>query len=277
MTDVSLSAASKHNEVAWSAAGEPPPAFLSRAERATPHESQERDFRVGHVLSRSFSILRRYLLPLLLLYGVASLLLNVPVTFTTDDSPAADVFIACTVSIVLWIAFNVFAGAAAVDGAIDDMRGRRPDAAKSVRVASQRLLPVLGVTVAVVVLAILGFAVLVFPAAIVISACFVAVPVCVVEGLGPIQSMRRSVELTRGHRWRIFALWFAIMLIEAFVQSELDQAARPFGNFALILAPQVAWDALVGAFAVVLTAVTYRDLRVAKEGVDDNQVATVFD
>jgi len=214
---------------------------------------------------------------LLLLYGIASLLLNVPVTFTTDDSPAADVFIACAVSLVLWIAFNVFAGAAAVDGAIDDMCGRRADAAKSVRVALQRLLPVLGVTAAVLVLAILGFAVMVFPAAIVISACFVAVPACVVEGLGPIQSMRRSAELTRGYRWRIFALWFAIMLIEAIVQSELDQAARPFGNFASILAPQVAWDALVGAFAVVLTAVTYRELRVAKEGADDNQVATVFD
>ena len=34
---------------------------------------------------------------------------------------------------------------------------------------------------------------------------------------------------------------------------------------------------VMGAFAVILTAVTYRDLRVAKEGVDTDQIATVFD
>jgi hypothetical protein len=103
------------------------------------------------------------------------------------------------------------------------------------------------------------------------------VPACVVEGLGPVQSMRRSAELTQGHRWRIFALWFAILVAEIFVQMGLDQVMRPFGYFALVLAPQVLWDILVSAFAAVATAVTYRDLRVAKEGVDTDQVATVFD
>ena len=58
---------------------------------------------------------------------------------------------------------------------------------------------------------------------------------------------------------------------------ELDQTIRPFGYFALVLAPQVLWDMVVGAFAAVATAVIYRDLRVAKEGVDTDQVATVFD
>jgi hypothetical protein len=67
------------------------------------------------------------------------------------------------------------------------------------------------------------------------------------------------------------------LLVEGTVQAELDQVTRPFGHFALVLAPQVAWDVVVGAFAVVLTAVTYRDLRIAKEGIDAGQVATVFD
>ncbi len=126
-------------------------------------------------------------------------------------------------------------------------------------------------------LAVLWFALLIVPAAMVISRLFVVVPACVVEGLGPSQSMRRSSELTSGYRWRIFALWFAILIAEIFVQMELDQAIRPFGYFSLVLASQVLWDMVVGAFAAVATAVTYRDLRVAKEGVDPDQVAPVFD
>jgi hypothetical protein len=252
------------------------PTFLS-PNRSAAAPMVQQDFRLGHVLTRTVSIMRRHALPLFILYGIASVLLNAPVTFTNIDSPDVDVVIACGISLVLCTLFNVFAGAAVVDAAIDDMRGRPVDMQKAMRVALRRFFPILGVTAAVVGLAALGFAVVIVPAAMVISACFVVVPVCVVEGLGPVQSMWRSAELTKGYRWRIFAVWFAILLVEGTVQAELDQVTRPFGYFALVLAPQVAWDVVVGAFAVVLTAVTYRDLRIAKEGVDADQVATVFD
>ncbi len=216
-------------------------------------------------------------LPFLLLYGPASLLLNLPVTFTNDDSPAAAVFAAMVISQGLYIVFNVFAGAAVVNIVVDDMRGRPADLRKALRVGLRWFFPALGATLAMVGLAVLWFALLIVPAAVVISRLFVVVPACVVEGLGPSQSMRRSSELTSGYRWRIFALWFAILIAEIFVQMELDQAIRPFGYFSLVLASQVLWDMVVGAFAAVATAVTYRDLRVATEGVDPDQVAPVFD
>jgi hypothetical protein len=253
------------------------PAFLSGLERGTEREAQVRDFRLSRVLTRTFSIMRRHPLPFLLLYVVASLLLNVPVTFTNDDSPAAAVFASMVIAQALYIVFNVFAGAAVVDIVIDDLRGRPVNIRKALRVALRWFLPALGATAAVVGLAILGFALLIVPAAIVVSRFFVVVPACVVEGLGPVQSMRRSAELTQGYRWQIFALWFAILITEIFVQMELDQAMRPFGSFALVLTPQVLWDVLVSAFAAVATAVTYRELRIAKEGVETDQVATVFD
>jgi hypothetical protein len=177
----------------------------------------------------------------------------------------------------LYIVFNVFAGAAVVDIVIDDTRGRPVDLRKALRVGLRWFLPALGATVAMVGLAVLGFVLLIIPAAMIISRYFVVVPACVVEGLGPVQSMRRSTELTMGYRWRIFALWFAILITEIIVQMELDQAIRPSGYFSLVLASQVLWDMAVGAFAAVATAVTYRDLRIAKEGIETDQVATVFD
>jgi hypothetical protein len=276
MTDTSMLAGHTGSDAAQpTEGGKKLPPFLS----ASGHAEQvvERDFRLGHVLAQTLSILRRHAAPLLLLYVIAGLLLNVPVTFTNDDSPAADVALAMGISQALYIVFNVFAGAAVVDVVIDDMRGRPADMSKALRVALRRFFPALGATIAVLGLAILGFALIIVPAAIVVSMYFVVVPACVVEGLGPVQSMRRSAELTKGSRWRIFALWFGILIAEIIVQMELDQAIRPFGYFALVLAPQVLWDMVVGAFAAVATAVAYRDLRGAKEGVDIDQVATVFD
>jgi hypothetical protein len=234
------------------------------------------DFRVGHVFAQTFSILRRHLLPFLLLYGVASLILNVPVTFTNQDSAIAEITVACGIALALYIVLNVLAGAAVVYAAIDDMRGRPVDMSKAWRAALRRFFPVLGVTAAVVVLAILGFA-LIVPAAMVITVLFVAVPVCLAEGLGPVHSMRRSAQLTKGFRWAIFGLWFTTLMTGLIMQSVLDGLTEPLGGTALSLAVQVAWDTVFGAFVAILTAVTYRDLRVAKEGIDTDQIATVFD
>lgn len=275
MTGTSTLAGHTGSDAPQPAEGGKLPPFLSAGGHAG--QAVERDFRLGHVLAQALSILRRHAAPFLLLYVIAALLINVPVTFTNDDLPAADVVLAMGISQALYVVFNVFAGAAVVDVVIDDMRGRPVDMTKALRVALRRFFPALGATIAVVGLAILGFALIIVPAAIVVSMFFVVVPACVVEGLGPVQSMRRSAELTKGSRWRIFALWFAIVMAEIIVQMELDQAIRPFGYFALVLAPQVLWDMVVGAFAAVATAVVYRDLRVAKEGVDADQVATVFD
>jgi hypothetical protein len=275
MTDTSALAGHTGSDASPKVEDEKLPSFLS----ADGHRGHavHRDFRLSHVLAQTFLILRRHPLQLFLLFGVASLLLNVPVTFTNGDSPETAVAVAMVVAQALFVVFNVFAGAAVADVVIDDMRGRPADISKALRVALRRFFPALGVTMAVVGLAILSFALFVVPAAIVVSRLFVVVPACVVEGLGPRQSMRRSAELTEGHRWPIFALWFTILVAEIFVQMGLDQAMRPFGSFALVLAPQVLWDILVSAFAAVATAVTYRDLRVAKEGVDPDQVAAVFD
>jgi hypothetical protein len=275
MTDTSILAGQTDPDVSSLAEGETLPSFLSADDPARP--AIDRDFRLGHALSQTFSILRRHPLVFFLLFGVASLLLNVPLAFTNDDSPTVNVVIAMVVAQALYVLFVVFASAAVVDVALDEMRGRPVDISKALRVGLRRYFPALGATIGMLVLAILGLALLIVPAAIVVSMFFVVIPACVAEGLGPVQSMRRSAELTKGYRWRIFALWFAILVAEVVVQMQLDQTTRPFGYFSLVLGSQVIWDMLVIAFSAVVTAVIFRDLRIAKEGVDTDQVTTVFD
>jgi len=275
MTDTSISVGHASSEAPWPAEREELPSFLSSDHPAA--QASDRDFCLGHVFAQSFSILGRHWLPFFLLFVIASLLLNIPVTFTEEDSPFTDVAIAMGVAQVLYAAFGAFAGAAVADAAINDMRGRPVDMSAALRAALRRYFPALGATAIVTVLAFVGLPFMLFPAAIVISVYFVVLPACVVEGLGPLQSLRRSAELTRGYRWRIFGFWFAIMMIEVIGQAQLDQATRPLGNNVLILAPQIAWDMVAGAFLAVASVVTYRDLRIAKEGIEPDQTATVFD
>jgi uncharacterized membrane protein len=104
----------------------------------------------------------------------------------------------------------------------------------------------------------------------------VAGPVCVVERLGPMKSLGRSRELTKGHRWKIFGLTLLLLLCTL----PLVIASGAAGYFltpVLRAAIGLIWNAIWLAFFWITYVVTYRDLRVAKEGIDTDQVATVFE
>ena len=118
---------------------------------------------------------------------------------------------------------------------------------------------------------------LVIPAFIVATMLLVAMPACVVERLGPGKSMSRSSQLTKGHRWKIFGLWLLVMFVSGILQSVLIGLAGVIGGPILALIVFLAWSAIFGAFYAIMVVVIYHDLRVAKEGVDTDQIAAVFD
>jgi Membrane domain of glycerophosphoryl diester phosphodiesterase len=103
-----------------------------------------------------------------------------------------------------------------------------------------------------------------------------ALPACVVEGLGVVDSLGRSARLTKSHRWEIFGIIVlvcaplpAVTAILGAAMSLLGPAFQHLGQFIL----GVAW---ITGFNSVLTVV-YHDLRVANEGIDSGQIAAVFD
>ena len=106
---------------------------------------------------------------------------------------------------------------------------------------------------------------------------FVATPACVVEQLGPSDSMRRSAELTSGYRWKIFGLMLVLLVISAVVTPLIDLTLEDMGGGAVPLIAGLIWNGVWGAFYAIAAVVTYHDLRVAKEGVDIAQIAAVFD
>jgi hypothetical protein len=178
--------------------------------------------------------------------------------------------------------------AIAVYGAFQIMRGERFDLLESVRIGLRRFFPVIGLAVTVTVLWVLALIPLVVPGIILLIMWFVVMPACVVEQLGPIRSMGRSRELTKSYRWRVFGLNLLI-LIPALLFSAVIGAAvfyvanigNPAANpaFASMVGhiANLIWSAIWSGFAMVVVVVSYHDLRVAKEGIDTDQIAKVFD
>jgi hypothetical protein len=139
--------------------------------------------------------------------------------------------------------------------------------------------------IAVGFLAMLGSFLLLFPGLMLLVRYYVAAPVCVIEQIGPFAGMRRSAELTSGYRWPIFGLLMLYILITLVFGAAFGAVAFalgvpfgvPGGIGVTILIAQDILNAFVIAFGFVLAAVIYRDLRIAKEGIDTGRVAAVFD
>jgi uncharacterized membrane protein len=148
---------------------------------------------------------------------------------------------------------------------------------ESLRIGFGRILPVLGTAILVGLLTMLGGIALVIPAFIVMTMLFVAIPACVVERLGPGKSIGRSAALTKGYRWRVFGLWISFMIVLGIVQSVSVGIGASIGGAFVAQLVLLLWNAVYIAFSATLAVVTYRDLRVAKEGVDTDQIAAVFD
>src|SRR5262249_15573967 len=132
----------------------------------------------------------------------------------------------------------------------------------------------LGTALGVAILAGLGIAVglmlLVVPGLILAVMWAVAIPVAVVERLGVIESLTRSVALTRERRWRVFGAVLIAGIIMIVVSLVVGAVMGFVGLAGTIVFSIVTWalTAVVQAFSACLYATLYFYLRREKEGVD---------
>jgi hypothetical protein len=237
----------------------------------------ERDFRVGNVFTRTISVLSRNFLPFLVVTTAASL-----PDVLLSDAPrlAARVGVAATalplLGQLLAFALGAFGQAIVAHAVFQDMRGRPVSIAESVRFGISRFLPLIGLSLSVIVLTFAGFVLLIVPGFIVMAMLAVATPVCVVEQLGPFRSMERSARLTKGHRWAVFGATAVLQGLTAMSSSLMDSVmsavAGPAAGFAGNLIGSGATSTVIAGFTFVM----YHDLRVVRDGVDTDQIASVF-
>ena len=262
----------------------------------TPANITGPEFRIGYVLSQAFSILFRNIVP----FGLLAILITCPQLILTlaagTPDPTAgpampfDFGFAAVVGIILQILLPYLLTAALVYGTVQHLRGQRVHFGECLGRGLSLLIPVLGVVILSTLAIGLGFVLLVIPGLIVMTMLWVAIPVAVIERPGVVASLKRSRELTGGHRWKVFGilliLWLLAVVIGAIVAlpfgvglftGNLDMYNEPSGLLTAAAIVDYAISALFTAAYAVAVAVGYYALRSSKEGVDIEQIAAVFD
>lgn len=111
----------------------------------------------------------------------------------------------------------------------------------------------------------------------------VSVPVMVLEDSDPFRALNRSIELTVGSRWQTFGLFIVAFLI-SLALSLAVYSFNPSEMMADLIVPSlptlIALILVDGLTAIVFgcgIASIYSELRFVKEGVNNYQVASVFE
>jgi glycerophosphoryl diester phosphodiesterase family protein len=234
------------------------------------------EFRIGDVLSKTATLLSRNFLTFFVVAIVASLprLLWAGVDAETAANFPWGRFFG---GLGFFLILNTLAQAIILYGAFQAMRGRPVNLGECLSVGLSRFFPIVGLVICAYLAIWVGLILLIVPGIILGIMWYVATPVCVVEQKGPLASLGRSSELTKGHRWKIFGMVVLLIIVAGIVGAIIVALLKLTGSWVLMTLGTLVWNGAWGAFYAIFGVVTYHDLRVAKEGVDTEQIASVFD
>lgn len=131
---------------------------------------------------------------------------------------------------------------------------------------------------------VLGFAaiLLIIPGLMAATAFYVTVPVCVNERLGAPESLSRSLELTRGQRWRILGLYVVLLLIGLALTTMAGLVSMMAGfsfvetHASVVIVPRLLLTGVSTVFGAACVGSAYVELRTLREGARSRSVAEVF-
>jgi hypothetical protein len=241
-------------------------------------------FRVANVFSKAFAVYSRRFVPFFILTVIASIpnyiaLLAIRIPTTPAEIASSDLAAMTFARVALTlinVATSTLAGGAVIYGVIQDLRGRTFSIGDSIGIALRRVLPLLGIGISLAIIIGLGVLLLIVPGLIFACMYFVSSPVCVAERTGVFASMSRSRLLTKGHRWQVLGIFLLMLIVIIALSSIAGLAFTPTGATG-VMAARLVVGAVVGSFNGVLVSVLYYELRAAKEGVDIDKIASVFD
>lgn len=173
--------------------------------------------------------------------------------------------------------------------AVSGMNGRKVTLGQMVSTGFGFILPLFGLGILMGLALVLGFALLLVPGIIMAVAWIAAAPAIVIERKGITESFGRSADLTRNHRWAIFALcliysvvYMAITFVVMALTGGLTAAVGATSDLAslgavtnILISPLVS--AALTLIGITGVAAIYFELRSSKEGVGARELAAVFE
>ncbi|MEE9393671.1 MAG: hypothetical protein V3W41_14305 [Planctomycetota bacterium] len=255
-------------------------------------------FDIGNVLSKSFSCFARHWTRFVLLVAIVMLPVLIANLFLisslqeieqmqeldpNDQQAAKEAMmfllsfmgIMCGV-IFLNICLQSLATASLVYGTFKDMRGQPVIIRECLGIALKRLPMLILLSFVVGIVVAFGALFCCVPGIIAWVFFYLVIPAAVVENSG-LGSFGRSIELVKGSFWPILAIGLIFVIGIGMIGSGVTSQI-----FALIddrLGVIIGW--LTGIFATTIIgisqAVSYHDIRAAKEGLVDEDIAAIFD
>lgn len=271
-------------------------------------------FDIGRVIGRASFLITRNIMPFSILSLIFAglpyllMLLVIPSVMVTAGPGSPTTIVALLAVVFVYFIAALVLQAALTRASVDDLSGKPVEVAVAVQSGVSVLLPLLGLGLVFVGVALVG--VLIFAAATAVGAMtltfwpvatvtiglivvgifvllrwLVSGPVLVVERLGVFASLRRSSLLTENHRWAILAVLliyglvlFAVQMIIGFVVPGADATASgvapEFSPVALVVL--VALQVVNSVIGTVLIASIYFELRQLKDGIGAAELAEVF-
>jgi hypothetical protein len=240
---------------------------------------QPLEFRLGDVIVRSWTILSRHFLAFL---GLVAVLEAIPLIGLPKLSPvlarpggALGNLLVSMASTIVAVIFSALSQAVVVYATFQDLRGRDVDPMESFSRGLARVLPAIATSILEGLAIVIGLVLFVAPGLVALAAFSVSLPICVVERAGPLRSLSRSADLTRGYWWPILGVAVSILIVSA-VAGLAIRAALPVSGLPVTIATW-AWNVFVTAYSSVYAANLYHDLRAVKEGIGIQEIASVFD
>jgi hypothetical protein len=227
--------------------------------------------RVGDVLNRSLGLFGASWIPFVALSLIAFAPEFLLRWLITEPRSAG------VVGGVVRLVCTSLADATIIYGVVQMLRGRGFTIADSLNAGLARISAVIGVSLVVGILVGLGAILLIVPGVIVWCMYAVAIPVCVAERTGIGASLTRSAFLTKGNRWRILGLFAVVFVVTLLIGAILGGLGVALGGVLFGTIVIYLLESALGAYSAVMVGVLYHQLRVAREGVDIEYIAAVFE
>lgn len=246
------------------------------------------DFDLGRVIQRTFKSISQngitFLIGSILLVGVPSVL-QVYGQSLLLQTQAAGGFAVMGISWVLWIVGAYVLQGMVVKVTVAGFNGKAMSIGAAFEAGIKLFLPLLGVGILVGLGTFLGALLLIVPGIILAVMWSVATAVVVVENRGVTDSMQRSRELTKGHRWSIFGLAVILFVVSMIIGLLVGGVGAATGggfmtgstNLVLNMATTAISNILTSVVSAAGVAALYHELRSVKEGVGPEELASVFD
>jgi hypothetical protein len=155
--------------------------------------------------------------------------------------------------------------------------GRQPNIGRAYALVGKRLFPLL-VTMLASSLAIgLGFVFLILPALYMIARYFAVVQLVLLEGLGANASLRRTAELSKGHKRHILNTLGLVALVNIAIGIGLSMMTTMIPSIIIRLVLQTIVSTLVYPMFGITATLLYYDVRIRKEGFDIEYLANSFE